>query len=227
MQRQEPLADLLEALAGRYYGKYRGIVVNNTDPTRRGRLEVLVPAVMGDQPVWALPCAPYGGANVGLYMIPEPDTGVWVEFEAGDSSYPIWVGCYWGDGQVPNNEHGVKATPPLKMIRSQKGLIITLDDEQQAITLSDSDGSNLVTIEVQNGKVTIKGTQRVVVDAPQVELVENATHPVVFGDQLLAYLNRLVAAYQVHTHGPGGTSVPTVPLPPATPDLISTTVRTG
>jgi uncharacterized protein involved in type VI secretion and phage assembly len=227
MQGHQLMGDMLEVMEGRFFGKYRGIVVNNNDPTGRGRLEVLVPAVMREQPVWALPCAPYAGANMGMYMIPEPKSGVWVEFEAGDPSYPIWVGCFWGDDEAPKNERGAEAAPPTKIVRSQKGLMVTLDDERQAITLSDRDGSNLVTIEVQQGKVTVKGAQTVVVEAPQIELVENATHPVVFGDKLLQYLGRLVVAYQTHTHTPSPPSPPSTPFPPATPDLISTKVRTG
>jgi hypothetical protein len=109
-----------------------------------------------------------------------------------------------------------------------------LDDQEQAITVSDEDGSNLVTIQVQQGKVTVKGAQKVVVEAPQIELVENATHPMVFGDLLLQYLNQLVQLYQVHIH-PGQTviGIPVTPAPPfppflpATPTLISTRVKTG
>ena len=218
MQEHELMRDMLEFMEGWFFGKYRGLVKDNNDPTGRGRLKVIVPAVMGDVPVWALPCTPYAGNNMGLYVIPETDTGVWVEFEAGDPSYPIWVGCFWADDQVPKNERGTDATPPLKIIRSQKGLMVTLDDNEQVITVSDKDGNNLITIEVQQGKVTVKGALKVVVEAPQIELVENATHPVVFGDKLLQYLNQLVALYQVHTHilsPPSSRPVPTAPpVPP-------------
>ena len=204
MQEHELMGDMLEVMQGCFFGKYRGTVTDNNDPTGRGRLEVLVPAVMGEQPVWALPCTPYAGDNMGVYMVPEPGTGVWVEFEAGDPSYPIWVGCFWGDNEAPKNERGAKAAPPLKIIRSQKGLMVMLDDQRQVITLSDKDGNNLIRIDVQQGKV--------VVEARQIELVENATHPVVFGDKLLQYLTKLVMAYQIHTHSPGSppsTAVPT------------------
>jgi hypothetical protein len=231
MQEHELMGDMLEVMQGCFFGKYRGIVKDNNDPTGRGRLEVLVPAVMGEQPVWALPCTPYAGDNMGVYMVPEPGSGVWVEFEAGDPSYPIWVGCFWGDNEAPKNERGAEAAPPLKIIRSQKGLMATLDDQRQVITLSDKDGNNLVTIEVEQGKVTVKGALKVVVEAPQIELVENAIHPVVFGDQLLQYLNQLVTLYQVHTHVVSGppliTAPPVPPFPPALPTLISTRVKTG
>jgi hypothetical protein len=226
MEEHEVMCEMLDAKEGSFFGKYRGLVKDNKDPAGRGRLKVIVPAVMGDEQVWALPCTPYAGNNIGLYVMPEPDTGVWIEFEAGDPSYPIWVGCFWADGQVPKNERGTQATPPLKIIRSQKGLMVTLDDKQQVITLSDKDGNNLVTIEVEQGKVTVKGTQKVVVEASQIELVENATHPVVLGDKLLTYLTNLVAVSQSHIHGSGGPP-PLTLFPPATPDLISTRVKSG
>jgi len=229
MQEHELMGDMLEYMESRYFGKYRGTVTDNNDPTGRGRLEVRVPAVMGKQPIWALPCTPYAGDNMGVYMVPEPGTGVWVEFEAGDPSYPIWVGCFWADRQAPKNERGSEAAPPLKIIRSQKGLMVTLDDQQQVITLSDKDGNNLVTIEVEQGKVMVRGAQKVVVEAPQIELVENGTHPVVFGDQLLQYLNQLVQLYQGHTHVPGTptTAPPVPPFPPPPPTLNSTRVKAG
>ena len=220
------MSEMLGVMEGSFFGKYRGLAKDNNDPTGRGRVKVIVPAVFGDQQVWALPCTPYAGNNMGLYAIPEPETGVWVEFEAGDPNYPIWVGCFWADGQAPKNERGADAAPPLKIIRSQKGLMVTLNDTDQVITASDKDGNNLIKIEVQQGKVTVKGTLKVVVEAPQIELVENSTHPVVFGDSLLRYLNQVVFAYQFHTHLTP-TLTPSTPLPPATPDLISTRVRTG
>lgn len=215
MQENEVISDVLDELEDRFFGKYRGVVKDNQDPTGRGRLEVLVPAVMGEQPVWAMPCVPYAGKNMGLYTIPEAGTGVWVEFEAGDPSYPIWVGCFWADDQAPENAHGVQATPPLKIIRSRKGLLITLDDDKQ--------------------EITVKGNLKVIVEAPLIELVENATHPVVFGDRLLQHLNQRMSLYNAHLH-PGQTVfgfVPVTPAPPtptlpaATSALISAKVKAG
>lgn len=218
----------------RFFGKYRGVVQDNQDPAGRGRLQVRVPAVMGGEAVWALPCVPYAGQNMGLYTMPEPGTGVWVEFEAGDPSYPIWAGCFWGDDQVPEDEQRSRASPPLKIIRSREGLLISLNDEQQVITLSDGNGNNMITIEVRQGKIKIQGSTKVVVEASQIELVENSTHPLVFGDSLLQYLNQLVQLYQTHTH-PGQTvagipvtpAPPVPPLVPATPSMLSTRVKSG
>src|SRR5262245_32922792 len=213
MDEHDATYEMMERMEGCFFGKYRGLVTDNQDPTGCGQLKVIVPAVMGEEEIWARPCVPYAGNNMGLYAIPEPETGVWVEFEAGDPFYPIWVGCFWADGQAPKNEGGKEASPPLKIIRSQKGLMITLDDEKQTITMSDKDGANLITIQVKQGQVTVKGSQKVVVEAPKIDLVENAKHPVVFGDVLFDYLDTFVSSYRNHTHS----SSVAPPTPPPVP----------
>jgi uncharacterized protein involved in type VI secretion and phage assembly len=80
----------------RFYGKYRGTVLSNTDPEQRGRLLVQVPDVGGVLPTsWALPCLPFAGPAHGFYAVPPVRAAVWVEFEHGDPAYPIWTGCFW------------------------------------------------------------------------------------------------------------------------------------
>ncbi|HEX6229566.1 MAG TPA: phage baseplate assembly protein V, partial [Solirubrobacterales bacterium] len=68
-----------------YFGKYRGTVEQNLDPLQQGRLQVKVPAVLGDGTLsWAMPCVPYAGSQVGFYAVPPIGANVWVEFEGGD-----------------------------------------------------------------------------------------------------------------------------------------------
>src|SRR6478609_3476009 len=110
------LEQLMNHVQNRFFGKYRGLVVDNNDPTNRGRLQVTVPAVFNEVNAWAMPCIPYAGPNMGNYMMPDVGAGVWVEFEAGDTSYPIWTGGYWVDNELPHNESDTEATPPLKII---------------------------------------------------------------------------------------------------------------
>ncbi len=81
----------------RYYGKYRGTVVNNVDPMQIGRIQAIVPDVSGVIPTsWAMPCLPGAGINTGVFTVPQIGSGVWIEFEQGDPDQPIWVGGYWG-----------------------------------------------------------------------------------------------------------------------------------
>jgi len=83
----------------KFYGKYRGIVLNNVDPMQMGRIMVQVPDVSNVLPSsWAMPCFPFAGIQNGFFAVPTVGSGVWVEFEQGDPDYPIWTGCYWGSG---------------------------------------------------------------------------------------------------------------------------------
>jgi uncharacterized protein involved in type VI secretion and phage assembly len=81
----------------RYFGKYRGMVLNNIDPMQMGRLMVQVPDISGLLPsTWAMPCFPVTGKQMGVWVLPQIGSGVWVEFEQGNPDYPIWVGCFPG-----------------------------------------------------------------------------------------------------------------------------------
>ncbi|GHG00549.1 phage baseplate assembly protein V [Streptomyces zaomyceticus] len=91
-----------------YLGKYRGTVVNNIDPERRGRIQALVPDVSSIPSTWALPCLPLAGINTGVFTVPPIGSGVWIEYEQGDTDHPVWVGGFWGStAEVPLLSHTV------------------------------------------------------------------------------------------------------------------------
>lgn len=223
----------MERETDRFYGKYRATVADNVDPLGQGRLRALVPEVLGEVPSgYALPAAPFAGTGAGWFTVPPIGAGVWIEFEAGDTSRPIWTGAWWGSGEVPMDEKGAPAQQTTKILRTEFGLIISLDDVAQTITLSDAVNLNFLTIKVVQGTIEIKSAARVVIEAPLIQHGQGAAHPAVFGDQLLSYLNQLVSLFNSHLH-PGEmaagfipvTPAPPVPFfPPATPALISTKV---
>jgi hypothetical protein len=84
------------------YGKYRGTVVNNSDPSNLGRIMALVPAISETPLNWALPNAPFAGRGVGFFARPPKGANVWIEFEGGDPNYPVWTGGFWGEGETPS-----------------------------------------------------------------------------------------------------------------------------
>jgi hypothetical protein len=229
------VVELAAQARSRFYGKYRGIVDKVDDPAGLGRLRAFVPEVLDTElSPWALPCAAYAGPNVGLHAVPPQGAGVWIEFEAGDPARPIWSGGWWGRDDPPKNEQQSAPHPPQKTLRSESGLMLAIDDDAHTATLSDSNGSNLVTIKVDAGEVRVLAATKVVVEAPQIELTDRATHPLAFGDDLLQYLNQLVQVFSTHTHVgetvlgiPVTPMIPTQPFPPATPALLSTRVKTG
>jgi len=117
----------------RYYGKYRGTVINNIDPEQRGRIMAFVPDVLGIIPSsWALPCAPIAGKQEGVFMVPQIGAKVWIEFEQGDPDYPIWVGGFWGAfAEVPTAALAPPPIPPGQTIVIQTTL-------QNALIVSDA-----------------------------------------------------------------------------------------
>ena len=151
------------------------------------------------------------------------------------SSRPIWTGCWWGDDERPEDESGAQATPPLKIVRTEQGLLVSLDDDGQTIALSRRRTARTSSrSRSSRARSRSRPRRKVVVEAPQIELVENATHPVVFGDDLLQYLNQLVQIYQStctparrRAGIPVTPAPPVPPFPPATPALLSTKVKTG
>jgi phage baseplate assembly protein gpV len=162
------LSDLVDRVQNRFYGKYRG-TVTEVDTSKKGiRIKAKVPAVLGDKTTgWCLPCVPYAGKDAAIAYAPEEHAGVWIEFEGGDVSMPIWVGCYWHDeqGDIPS-----RIKKDVKVIQTPGGAQIVLDDADHAIEIvdklgnklrMDSDGITLsrgqCTLVVAPGKVTING----------------------------------------------------------------------
>lgn len=232
MSLENSVASVLEKQTDRFYGKYRGLVFLNVDPQNQGRLKAIVPEVLGVFPSnWCMPCTPYAGTALpaGFFAIPAPGAGVWVEFEAGDVNRPVWTGCWWGTAQVPINEDlGLPSQFTNKVLRTDTGLSISMDDTQQKITIKDLLG--LDTISMQFGITQVKSKLVMILDSQFILHGQNAIHPAVLGDQLLLYLNQLVLMFNTHIH-PGElaagiipvTPAPAVPqMPPATPNLIST-----
>ncbi len=135
---QRAIVRLAQEQQRRFYGKYRGIVTDNNDPDKQGRIQAKVPELFGDDPTgWAMACVPYAPSGHGFLVLPEPDSNVWMEFEGGDPSRPIWSGCWW-----PQNGAASIASPSVKVLETAAGNRITLDD---------TSGSELVKIEDKNG----------------------------------------------------------------------------
>lgn len=75
----------------RYHGLYRAVVSSNKDPLNQRRLKLVIPVVLGEEPTnWAWPVDP---AGVTLRP-PKVGQGVWVMFENGDPSFPVWIGVF-------------------------------------------------------------------------------------------------------------------------------------
>lgn len=173
---EEILRRLANQIDTKKYGKYRGFVEDNDDPTNRGRLRLKVPVVLGDAITdWALPCLPAGGlADQGFFAVPEIGAQLWIEFEEGDLNRPIWIGTFWQtQDDVP--EEARLNPPTVRLLKTPSGHRIQLDDtdsEEQLIvhhkagaelaidkdgtvTLKDADGNQLV-LDAKNKTVLVE-----------------------------------------------------------------------
>lgn len=165
----------------KFLGKYRGTVVNNVDVAKQGRIQVQVPDVLGlGVSSWAMPCVPVAGIQMGMYVVPPIGAGVWVEFEQGNSDYPIWSGCWWGSAaEVPalaaaappaidtmilqttgQNTLQISDVPGPTggiMLKSTTGAMILINDI--GITISNGKGATIImagtTVTINNGALTI------------------------------------------------------------------------
>jgi len=145
----------------KFFGKYRGTVINNVDPLQTGRLQVQVADVAGLVPIsWAMPCFPVTGKQMGAYMIPQIGAGVWIEFEQGNIDYPIWSGCWYGSAaEVPSL--ALAGNPASPNILLQTGLqntfmISDVPGPTGGLILKSATGASIIVndtgIYIQNGK---------------------------------------------------------------------------
>lgn len=145
----------------KFYGKYRGTVINNIDPMQLGRIQVMVPDVSNVIPTsWAMPCVPIAGKQMGTFVVPQVGAGVWVEFEQGNPDYPIWVGGFWGiAAEVPALAlAGVPGNPNIVLQSTLQNTIMISDlpGPTGGIMLKSTTGASIIVndtgIYIQNGK---------------------------------------------------------------------------
>ncbi|MGI5470426.1 phage baseplate assembly protein V [Streptomyces sp. CA-132043] len=143
----------------RFLGKFRGRVASNNDPLRMGRITAHVPDVLGDEAsTWAMPCFPFTGAQAGQYVMPSVGAGVWIEFEQGDPSFPVWTGCWYGsEAEMPvDAQVGARAGAEPVVIETQGHHKIVLSDvPEEGILLQAPTGAyvriNAAGVQINNG----------------------------------------------------------------------------
>jgi len=162
-------------MADRYYGVY-GALVDGND-AGEGVLSVTIPAVFpAGEVVQARPCLPYG-----VLFLPEKDDKVWVQFEGGEPTLPVWTGVQQIGDAWPSDP----GPPTARMLRSLKDHRLTLDDDtpavelryggkKHAVSLTDSavtvthDAGHAVTLEQDKVSITVASS------GPSVELGQSS-----------------------------------------------------
>ncbi|HEY0189948.1 MAG TPA: phage baseplate assembly protein V [Kofleriaceae bacterium] len=160
-----PIYDLATAFAGqihtaeseasRVFEPVIGVVTDNKDPSKLGRVKIKMPILSDQDSSFWCPVAMFGaGKNRGWFFIPEKDDEVLVMFEQGDLNRPLIVGSLWNGKDKPpeQNPGGV----PRRMIKSRVGSKITFDDEKGNLVIEDGTGKGKITFDSAANKITIE-----------------------------------------------------------------------
>ncbi len=160
---EDSVGQLLERAGRILYGKYRGIVTDVDDPENLCRIRARVPALGNLVCGWALPAVPFAGNELGFVMLPERESGVWIEFEAGHIDVPIWSGAWWTTGQRPEPQGS-----QVRVIVSKQGHKLVLDDKAGEVRLTHGDGPE---IKMTGDEITITvGACEIKVDGSAISL---------------------------------------------------------
>jgi uncharacterized protein involved in type VI secretion and phage assembly len=180
------LADMLGSSAAGWGNLVIGLVTNNDDPDKLGRVKVRFPTLSDeDESTWARLVTPGGGAQRGLQWLPEKDDEVLVGFELDDKSRPVVLGGLWSRPDKPPEPGATKAgqaTGRVLASRRNHRLAFT-DDQTSAVDLTLGDSSTTLHLEkadsglageqkltVSAEQLTLRASRKIVIEAPQVEI---------------------------------------------------------
>ena len=205
----------IEAL-GRFYSIYRAIVVQNDDPMASNRLKVAIPGIQGGMTLWALPRNQHGSEQTGFkYLAPAIGDIVYVSFEGGDPSKPLWEYHSWASGQMPK---GLDA-PYICGFITPNGISVIFDDSSGNLDLYLPGKARVFA----KDRVTIvsESTVQVASTNGTVAINKGENGGVINIKELTDKLNKLAdevddlrSKYNSHTHtgtAVGGLAVTTVP----------------
>src|SRR5574338_1021126 len=137
-----------------------GLVTNNKDPEKLGRVKVKFPWLSEeDESDWLRVVVPGGGNNRGLLFLPEVNDEVLVGFEQGDINRPYVLGGLWNgqDATICVDNTTVKAGKvEQRLIVSRTGHKIVIDDssDKGGILITDKNG-NKIELAIKDDSLTI------------------------------------------------------------------------
>jgi uncharacterized protein involved in type VI secretion and phage assembly len=146
-----------ETESGRVFEPVIGIVTDNKDPSKLGRVKVKVPILSDQDSTFWMPIVMLGaGKNRGWFFIPEPDDEVLVMFEHGDMDRPLVIGALWNGKDKPpdNNKSGKNER---RVIKSRHGSRVMFDDSAEPkIVIEDGTGKGRITFDTKHNKIIIE-----------------------------------------------------------------------
>lgn len=186
---------------GLHYSSYRGIVVDNEDPLKVGRLRVLVPDLntSSADDTWMWPKGNYAGNNYGAQVIPKKGDMIWVEYLKGDADFPIWSHGHFADGEVPEEFETIKHFG----FKTPKGNVVLIDDNDDQESILVKRFSQLEWIRISEEEIEVEGQLiKLGKDSEEKALLGDTTKEKL--ENLLDNLDTFLDTFIQHTHPSNG-----------------------
>lgn len=186
-----------ESRAGKIYGVVVGLVTNNQDPSKMGRVKVKFPWLNNtDESNWARVATMMTGKDRGTWFLPEVGDEVLVAFEHGSVEFPYIIGSLWNGVDTPprdnddgkNNERVIKSRAGHELIfgdedgkekveiKTKAGHQLLLDDSSgsEKITIIDKSGSNKIEIDSAAGNIAFTAQTKLSLKATDIEITADS-----------------------------------------------------
>ena len=144
-----------ELESDKIYEPVVGMVTDNKDPLKLGRVKIKFPVISEKDTSWWAPIIMLGaGKNRGWFFIPEIDDEVLCLFEHGELERPLVIGALWNGKELPPDKN--PGSNPRRVIKSRQGNKITFDDEKMKIIIEDGTGKGIITFDASANKIIIE-----------------------------------------------------------------------
>ncbi|MCP5106293.1 MAG: phage tail protein [bacterium] len=177
-----------------------GIVTNNQDPEKLGRMKLSFPWLSDDNETdWVRMSTMMAGKEMGSFFLPEVDDEVLVAFVHGDINCPYVIGSLWNDKAKPP-EGNADGKNNIRKITSRSGHEIIFDDNDQQkkekveihtkaghkivlddaaggekIEIVDKTGSNKMTIDSVKNAVEIESGMQIKLKSTKIDIEASAS----------------------------------------------------
>lgn len=219
-----------EEAGGRAFEAVVGLVVDNKDPDRLGRVKVRYPTLPGEETSFWAPIASLGAGNDrGWWFLPEIDDEVLVMFHQGDFDRPVVVGALWNGQDTPPEQNG--GGNEKRVLVSRQGSRVEFDDDGGTITIEDGGGvgkivistDNKITFEAMQGDVTLLAPQgEASIVASEVDITATAGITISAGQGLKMGAPKIAVAAPRITAAAGRLDLNPGAVPPPTPAQAQT-----